>query len=47
MANAAIANGIIEDKSENRKLSCSYVRPEIDLSDVPTADAMVQQLQSL
>lgn len=37
MAYAAIANGIIKDKSKKKQITATYVRPEIDLSDLTTA----------
>lgn len=40
MAHAAIANGIIEDKSNDKSLTSNYVRPEIDLTGIPRAAPM-------
>ena len=44
MSLAAIANGFIPDRSRNRTLSASYVRPELDLSGVPNAEDIAAQL---
>jgi hypothetical protein len=43
MTLAAIANGLIEDRSAEHTLSSSYVRPEIDLSGVPTAQEIASR----
>jgi len=37
MTLAAIANGLITDQSRERSISTSYIRPELDLSGIPTA----------
>jgi hypothetical protein len=37
MSLAAIANGLIPDRSRDGSLSASYVRPELDLTGIPTA----------
>lgn len=45
MSLAAIANGLIPDRSRDGVLTSSYVRPELDLTGVPTAEEIAQQLQ--
>jgi hypothetical protein len=44
MAYAAIANGIIEDRSRNKSITSSYQRPEIDLSEIPNAETVAATL---
>jgi hypothetical protein len=44
MSLAAIANGLIADRSRDGTLSSSYVRPELDLTGVPTAQDIASQL---
>ena len=44
MSLAAIANGLIPDRSRDQTLTSSYVRPELDLTGIPTAQEIAQQL---
>lgn len=44
MSLAAIANGLIPDRSRDKTITTSYVRPEIDLTGIPTAEEIAQQL---
>lgn len=44
MTLAAIANGLIPDRSRDQTLTSSYVRPELDLTGVPTAQEIATQL---
>jgi hypothetical protein len=46
MAHAAIANGFIPDRSKDKSLTQSYVRPELDLSMVPNAENTAKRLAS-